>query len=113
MMQIATLAFALLGLSLLGASPAEAQSQPILGRRIDAHERYQINRIRDGWQDGELTRLETRRLLAEQARIRAEERFYRRTGGGIGPREALDLRRDLGQSSRHIYWQKHDGQARI
>jgi hypothetical protein len=112
MQRIATLGFALLALGLLSAPTAEAQSWPSPGRGINARERHQIHRIRDGWRDDELKRLEGERLLVEQAQIRAEERIYRRTGGGIGPREALDLRRDLRQSSRHIYRQKHDGQTR-
>jgi hypothetical protein len=112
MQRIVTLAFALLVLTLVGGATAEAQTWTSPGRRINAHERRQIYRIRDGWRDGELTRLEGKRLLVEQAQIRAAERIYRRTGGGIGPREALDLRRDLRQSSRQIYRQKHDGQTR-
>ena len=49
-------------------------------------------------------------LLAEQARIRAEEFRYRHSGGGLSPREYLDLQRDLNRASRHIYRQKHDAQ---
>jgi hypothetical protein len=79
---------------------------------INGRERRQAHRIADGVQSGELTRRETRRLVAEQAWIRHEEARYRRSSGGIGPREYLDLQRDLNRASRHIYRQKHDAQRR-
>ena len=112
-MRLAALILVLLELTLVGAASVDAQSQRGVARRIKAHEHNHLDRNRHGRQNGELTRLESRRLLAEQARIRAEARLYRYTGGRIGPREALNLRRDLGRSSRHIYRQKHDAQSRI
>jgi hypothetical protein len=112
-MKRTTFAFVLLGLTLIGGSSARAQVRVVEARRIHGHAHHQLERIRQGWRQGDLTRLEARRLLAEQARIRAEARVYRHTGGGIGPREALDLRRDLGRSSRHIYIQRHDARSRI
>lgn len=79
---------------------------------INRREHRQIHRIVNGIRSGELTAREASRLLAEQARIRVEEWRYRRSGGGLSPREYLDLRRDLNRASRHIYRQKHDGQSR-
>ena len=79
---------------------------------INRREHRQAHRITDGVQSGQLTRRETGRLLAEQAWIRFEEARYRRSGDGIGPREYLDLQRDLNRASRHIYRQKHDRQRR-
>lgn len=79
---------------------------------INAREHRQRVRIREGVRSGELTAREATRLRAEQAAVRAEERFYRRTGGGLSPWERRDLQRDLNRTSRDIRWQKHDGQAR-
>lgn len=79
---------------------------------INTRERRQAHRIADGVRSGELTRRETRRLLAEQGWIRYEETRYRHSGAGIGPREYLDLQRDLNRANRHIYRQKHDRQRR-
>jgi hypothetical protein len=42
----------------------------------------------------------------------AEERLYRRTGGGLSGWERRDLRRDQNRASRDIYRQKHDEQSR-
>jgi len=79
---------------------------------INRREHRQTQRIVNGVRSGELTARETSRLLAEQAWIRVEEWRYRRSGGGLSPREYLDLQRDLNRASRHIYRQKHDGQSR-
>src|SRR5687767_5910426 len=79
---------------------------------INRREHRQAHRIAQGVRSSELTARETGRLLAEQAYIRIEEARYRRSGGGIGPREWLDLQRDLNRASRHIYRQRHDGQHR-
>lgn len=75
---------------------------------VNAREHRQVQRIRDGRHDGELTRVERDRLAAEQAAIRAEERVYRRTGDGLNRREYRDLQKDLNAASRHIYRAKHN-----
>src|SRR5215470_146366 len=64
-------------------------------------------RINQGVRSGELTRHEARRLEAEQARIRVDERFYR-ADGKLGPRERERLRKELGHASHDIYREKHD-----
>jgi hypothetical protein len=69
-------------------------------------------RIRKGVRSGELTLRETQRLAAEQASIRTQEAFYRRSGGEFTARERARIQRELQQSSRHIYRQKHDAQDR-
>jgi hypothetical protein len=79
---------------------------------IDAREQNQRERIRQGVRSGELTHREAARLRGEQAGLRAEERRYRATGGGLNAWERRDLQRDLSRSSRDIYRQKHDGQSR-
>ena len=78
---------------------------------INVRERRQQQRINQGIRSGELTRREARRLEAEQARIRTDERFAR-ADGTVTPRERARLQRELNRSSRDIYRQKHDGQDR-
>jgi hypothetical protein len=79
---------------------------------IDVREQRQRARIHEGLRSGELSGREAARLRAEQAALRAEERRYRTTGGGLSAWERRDLQRDLNRSSRRIHRQKHDGQGR-
>ena len=79
---------------------------------INRREHRQIERIAQGVQSGALTARETARLLAEQARIRAEEYRYRHSGDGLNRWERRDLQVDLNRASRDIYHQKHDAQHR-
>lgn len=81
-------------------------------RSVNARQGRQTTRIRQGVRSGELTRRETQRLAAEQASIRTQEAFYRRSGGEFTARERARVQRELRQSSRHIYRQKHDRQDR-
>jgi hypothetical protein len=79
---------------------------------VDGRQCRQRTRIQDGVRSGELTRFEVTRLRAEQAALRAEERHYRRTDGGLSVWERRDLQRDLNRTSRDIRRQKNDGQDR-
>ena len=67
-------------------------------------------RIHQGIRSGELTRAEARRLEAEQARIRANERIARQDG--LSAKERERLQNQLKRASRDIYRQKHDNQDR-
>jgi len=102
---VAALAFPL-------ASEAQANHPTCRSRSINARQERQTTRIRQGVRSGELTRHETQRLAAERASIRTQEAFYRRSGGEFTNRERARVQRELQQSSRHIYRQKHDGQDR-
>jgi hypothetical protein len=77
---------------------------------IDRREHHQQVRINQGIRSGELTRQEARRLEAEQARIRVNERFARR--GGFTPEERRRIQNELNKASRDIDKQKHDRQDR-
>ena len=79
---------------------------------INRREHRQVRRIVHGVRSGALTRRETARLAAEQARIRVMERRLRRSGDGLSRREYVRLQRALNRSSRHIYRQTHDRQRR-
>ena len=79
---------------------------------INARERNQQQRIREGVRSGELTRVEAARLERQQAQIRLDEALARRSGGEFTPRERARIQRELDRSSRNIYRQKHDDQDR-
>jgi len=87
---------------------AQDQAPAQRARGINAREHHQVQRIRDGRQNDELTRGELDRLRADEAAIRAEERVYRKSGDGLNRWERRDLQRDLNQTSREIYRAKHN-----
>jgi hypothetical protein len=78
---------------------------------INQREHREQVRIRQGIRSGELTRPEARRLEAEQARIRVNERFDR-ADGKLTLKEREQLYKQLHHASHDIYRQKHDGQDR-
>ena len=78
---------------------------------INRIEHREQARIQQGIRSGELTRHEARRLEAEQARVRVDERFAR-ADGTLTPRERGRLNNELRHASRDIYRQKHDRQDR-
>jgi hypothetical protein len=100
------LIFAVLAAAVLGTASASSAAT------VNARERAQQARLRQGLRSGELTGREYARLEAQAARIRAEEFRYRHNDGHLGPRERADLQRDLSRESRRIAQQKHDGQVR-
>jgi hypothetical protein len=100
------LIFAVLAAAVLGAAPASQAAS------VNARERAQQARLRQGLRSGALTGREYVRLEAQEARIRAQEFRYRHNDGVLGPRERADLQRHLNQESRRIAQQKHDGQVR-
>jgi hypothetical protein len=95
----------LCGLSL--ESNAQSKTYP---RSINSRESRQQRRIADGVRSGELTARETYRLEREQYQIRRMESRFRQSGDGLSGRERFRLQRELNQSSRRIYRQKHDQQ---
>jgi hypothetical protein len=102
---VAALAFPL-------ASAAQANTNCHHPRGINARERRQEQRIRQGVRSGELTRRETERLQAEEAKIRVDEAFARRSGGELTAKERARIERELNRASKDIYKQKHDEQER-
>lgn len=102
---VAALAFPL-------APLAQASHPGCQPRSVNARQGRQTARIKQGVRSSELTRRETQRLAAEQASIRTQEAFYRRSGGEFTARERARIQRELQQSSQHIYRQKHDAQDR-
>lgn len=89
------------------AADSYAQKRP---RSINNRQERQQERIVQGIKSGELTARETYRLSREQYQIQRMENRFRRSGDGLSNRERLRLQRELNQSSRRIYRQKHDRQ---
>jgi E3 ubiquitin-protein ligase DOA10 len=79
--------------------------------RVDKREKIQKERIKDGVKSGELTRRETRRLAAEQKKIRNDE-ARSKADGIVTPRERARLNKELNRAGRDIHRQKHDNQKR-
>ena len=78
---------------------------------VNKRQHRQHARIADGVQSGELTRSEAKALRTEQRAIRAEEREFK-SDGVLTKGERRELHRDLNESSRDIYREKHDGDKR-
>ena len=79
--------------------------------RLDAREHNQRDRIAQGVRSGELTRPETRRLVAGERRLHRHER-YAKADGIVTPGERARLQRNANRMSQRIYRQKHDRQSR-
>ena len=93
---------------ILGLGVAAFANTPYIDRR----EHREQQRIRQGIRSGELTRRETRRLEAEQGRIRGYE-WYAKSDGHVSRAERRRLDHMLDRASRDIYHQKHDRQDRL
>ena len=78
---------------------------------INNRQQNQQQRLVRGIKSGELTARETYRLGREQYQIQRMETRFRRSGDGLSYREGVRLQRELNQTSRHIYKQKHDKQG--
>ena len=78
---------------------------------LDKREHNQAQRIRQGVKSGELTRPETRRLVAGEARLHANEAAAK-ADGVVTARERARLQAEANRESARIYRQKHDAQTR-
>jgi hypothetical protein len=112
MRKFLTVASMLIALAFSTAMNSKAHNLP--GQRtpvINHRERRQVRRINRGVHNGSLTRRETGRLAAQQARIRAHE-ARARSDGRVTARERASIRHQENRASRNIYRQKHDSQRR-
>ena len=100
------IATVVMGVTLVSTGAFAATSNKPRG--VNAREHRQVERIRNGVKNDELTRAELDKLKADEAAVRAEERVYRQSGNGLNKREYRDLERDLNQTSREIYRAKHN-----
>jgi len=78
---------------------------------VDAREKNQKARIKQGVKSGELTRRETRRLATEQLKIRHDE-AKAKSDGKVTPRERAKLQKELNRSSRDISRLKHNNRKK-
>lgn len=105
------LGWAIAGLMISGTSFAGGwrQSHP---RRAEVNARlaHQNARIRDGVEDGQLTRGQARQLHAEDRAIRQEERaMAAKRGGHLTQAQQRQLNQQENQVSRQIETEKHAG----
>ena len=98
-------------LSGVSVSYAETQWEKNHPRRDEVNDRLekQNERIKEGRENGTLTRKEAHRLHREDRAIRRQERRYaRRHGGHISKAEQNKLNREENAVSGQIYKEKHD-----
>lgn len=88
----------------LGAQAADAAG-------INKREAAQRHSIRQGIQDGSLTRPEAHRLVHGQVRMERKERYFR-SDGELTPRERANLHVTADKNRARIYRQRHDDQVR-
>lgn len=103
---------AIVCLAMMAFATSSAQATNPPGRKtpgIDAREKAQKERIKEGIKSGELTRREVRRLAAEQKKIWVDEA---KSDGKVTKRERAKLGKELNKASRDIARQKHDRQKR-
>lgn len=108
MMWVRHIAAAVMGLTLVAPAAGYASAPTHKPAGVNARERRQASRIKDGVQDKQLTKGELDKLKADEAAVRAEERVYRKSGDGLNKRERKDLEKDLNKTSREIYRAKHN-----
>lgn len=106
-MKLALFTAPLLGLLLAAGLPA-AQAQVLRPATSQPAERA---RIRQGVRSGELTGPEAARLRAREANITATKQAVR-ADGVVTPAERHVVQSEKRRTSRAIYRQKHDAQAR-
>ena len=89
--------------------PAQSQT-PVEHPRVD-RQQNQAARLRDGVQDGSLTRPETARLVKAEVRTDVYMAKSKMDDGKIGKLESAVIEHRQDATSKRIYQQKHDGQA--
>jgi len=99
----------LVGLAVTIATPVFAQAPNDPPMTINQRLENQHDRIQAGTKDDQLTKGERTQLRADDAAIRAQERVYRQANDGkLTPAERRRLNRELNQSSRQIYRDRHN-----
>jgi hypothetical protein len=79
--------------------------------QLDQREQRQAERIRNGWESGDLTRRETAGLMHGQMHLRRMEHRVK-SDGEVTNQERARLQHQANVQSRHIRRQRHDGQSR-
>ncbi len=86
-------------------------TEPFLAQAgvIGERQKSQQERITEGVKSDELTKKETLKLEAEQAKIRRKKRRLKRDGT-LSAKDKAKITHDQNKASRHIYREKHDEQ---
>lgn len=100
---VAIAAAAAFSLSLAAETASAQQSVP----GVDWRQQNQAKRIYHGVANGSLTYRETGQLVRGHARIKVQERRYKRDGV-VTRRERRNLHRAQNRQSRRIYRRKHN-----
>jgi hypothetical protein len=87
-----------------------AQNAPVTPV-VDKREQNQKERIKDGVQSGELTKVEAHKLREEQRGVKRTE-ARAKADGEVTPAERAKLDRKQDRASKHIAKQKNDKQDR-
>lgn len=106
-MKIATFLAAVLFVISLSASAMAQTKTPV----VDQREKNQQERVKEGVKSGELTRGETRRLEAQQGKIKADE-MVAKSDGKVTKAERRQLKREQNRASKNIYRKKHNNRDR-
>ena len=104
-MSISQSMIAILILSFFQISIAEAASR---NQRIKRTQVRQAKRIRNGVQNGTLTRGETRQLVRQQRRVNRTRRRAVSDDGRIDNKELAKIRARQARASGNIYRKKHN-----
>ena len=78
---------------------------------VNARQRGQQQRIRQGTRSGELTAEERSKLESEEKALQTEKQAYK-ADGVVTAAERKDLHQDQNQISKDIYREKHDAEVR-
>lgn len=107
-----TLLSTLIAAALVATVPAISSAQRSNAQGVNEREHNQKVRVVRGAKSGNLTKKETARLAAQQARIRAFEARNRRDGDGYSARERARTQRRQNEASRDIFRKKHNDRDR-
>ena len=101
----------LLTIAILTTAAYTSNAQTVTTARRASTIKNDRLRIRQGAQNGGLTKAETARLAAQTGKLKNEKEAYK-ADGVVTREERKDYRQDKKKVSRRIYRQKHDGQTR-
>ncbi len=86
-------------------------NQAVHAKTINKRQQNQANRIGQGINSGQLTGLETKRLIKQQANIAHKERQFK-SDGQFTRKERVRVQHMQNHASTQIFKQKHDKQTR-
>lgn len=88
------------------------QAAEAKGKYINKRQNHQRSRIKQGVKSGELTKIEAKRMKAQQKAFAKREQAMRKSGDGLSKAEKAVLNKRQDELSKNIYRQKHDDKDR-